>query len=447
MEELDLKNKDQVFAFLGDNRDEAPAKYIEEYKGSRKIRNNQIGSREDVIGASGKVSYAEKLAINHQKKIVRTAVSMLFGSPADITANDSEDATGIEVLRILKANRTKAKLMKFAEDVMSQTIGVFIFSIVDNLEAEKEIKMRSYNSENGTFTPQYDEYGDLVAFYWEFKQGEDDILWVFDNLEIHKYFGGDYAESITHGFDIIPVVFLKQDFPEWWDVKEMIDRSEMILSKLAASNNYFAFPILKLKGGTAKDEKGKEVSIIDVDDDGKTLLLGHAIKDGHVIQADAEFLKMDTAIDSIEGEVKWLLEFIHSISQTPNLSFDNLKGIGSVSGIALELMFMDAINKAVWKRGDYRTVIERIISVIRSGMKGTQPSLNSEELDFDIKFNLSLPKDIEAEVRMISEATGNKPFLSAETATKISPLTQDVADELDLLAAEKSQSLGETTNF
>ncbi len=435
---IDLANKEQVTEFLENHRKNEVAEYAKEFKGDRKLRKLQVGNRKDYTQGKNKTIEAERLVVNFQKKIVNTASSFLFGEAPSITPTDPENEAGAEILRTLKANRINSKLLDFSEAVMSSTMGVLIFSLED-----EEIKTRCFNSDNGIYTPYFDPYGNLKAFFWEFEIDDINYLWVFDEKNLYMYEGeGEYkfVDSEAHGFDVIPVVFLEQPEPEWWDVKEMIDRVEMIISKLAGSNNYFAFPILKLKGGTFKNEAGEEETLIDVEEDGHSLLLGYAEKNGQVIEADAEFLQRDTGVDSIKLEIEYLKEFIFNISQTPDLSFDNVKGIGAVSGRALLLMLQDAINKAKRNHGKYRVVIERVINVIKSGMKATQPALKTEEVDFDIQFNLSLPSDLAEEIRTIMEATGGKPVLSQESGVKLSPFTNDIQKELEALQDEKAKA-------
>ena len=442
--ELDLTNIDQITDFLDNNRNKEIPEYAKEFNGNRQIRKLQIGHRKDFQQGVMKVE-AERLTVNFQRKIVDTAVSFLFGEAPDITTNNPEDAASDNFLNHLKNIRLHSKLVEFAENVMSETMGVLIFSI-----EEDKVKARSFNSSNGIFTPKFDPYGDLKAFFWEFKIDGIDYLWVFDDSHLYIYSGeGEYVfdEAGEHGFDVIPVVFLEQKKPEWWDVKELIDRVEMIISKLAGSNNYFAYPILKLKGRTIESEDGKEESLIDQAEDGKALFLGVAEKNGQVIEAEAEFLQRDTGVESIKLEMDYLKEFIYSISQTPNLSFDNVKGIGAISGRALLLMLQDAINKAKKKQIEYRTVIQRTINVIKSGMKTTDPDANTEELDFTINFNLSLPKDVAEEVRTLLEATGGKPILSQKSGAKRSPLTEDIKKEIEALQEEEATASTRTLAF
>lgn len=441
MKEIDLTNKDQVVKFLNDHKNDDVDEYEKEYNGGRKLRKLQVGHRKDLERGKNKTVPAEKMIVNFQKKIVKTASSFIFGEVPSIVPNNPENQTAVEVLKIIKNSRILSKLQDFSETVMSETMGVFIFS--KGGANEIEINSRVYKSNNGKYTPQYDVYGDLIAFYWEFIIDELNYLWIFDKNNIYQYTGeGEYKFDTQwkHGFDVIPVVFHQQEKPEWWEVKELIDRYEMLLSKLAGSNNHFAFPIMKIKGGVAKNSDGKDESLIDQSDDGKSLLLGFAEKNGQIIEADAEFLQRDTGVDSIKLEVELIKEAIFNISQTPDLSFNNVKGIGAISGRALLLMLQDAINKAKSKQGKYKIVIERILNVIKSGLGIS----GSDEIDFEINFNLSLPKDTKEEIQNLIDATGGEAILSQKSAVKHSPYTEDFQKELDNLKKERGKKSSES---
>ena len=437
--DFDFKNATAVTDFLGENqaRNKKIVEYKKEYDGTdegRKLRDNQIGKREDYTQGSKQVK-AERLKVQYQRYIVNTAVSFLLGEAPSIYANDVDSQAGQRILEVYKKNRIGNKLQEFAEQVMSTTMGVFIFS----RGTDNEIKSRLYTQDNGKYTPQYDVYGDLVAFYWEFTIGEVEHIWIFTDTEIHKYQDQKYISSDTHDFGVIPVVFVDQKEPEWWPVKELIDRIEMIISKLAGSNNYFAFPILKLKGGTTTNDEGKEESLIDVDEDGKALLLGIAKHNDMLIEADAEFLQRDPAVDSIKLELEILKENIHRMTQTPDLSFDNVKGIGAVSGRAMQLMLQDAVNKAKRKRGDFDTAISRILSIIKNGL-----GVNDEELSFEIEFNYAIPTDEKELIDMLYTATGGKATMPQETAVQNNPMNKNAAEAMEKILEEQTQAMGET---
>ena len=76
------------------------------------------------------------------------------------------------------------------------------------------------------------------------------------------------------------------------------------------------------------------------------------------------------------------------------LSFDNVKGLGTVSAVALKLLFLDAIIKATMNEGENRTMIERIVNIIVSGIVNTTNTTLAKEaqsLYFDIIFNSIIP--------------------------------------------------------
>ena len=433
--EIDYTKKSEVKEFIASAKRDI-TKYYKEYNGDRKIRKLQIGHRQN-IRQGEKVVEAEKITINFQKKIVQTAASFLFGEHPDITIAGEENEKAKKVLDAFKASRVNNKLYDFAEEVMSSTIAAFIFEKKDD-----EVKARLYNYDNGSFTPKYDPYGDLEAVFWEWEMEGYDNIWIFTDTEIHKYQGKDgdleylKEESESHDFGVIPVVLMEQKEPEWFDVKELIDRIEMIMSKLAGSNNYFAFPILKLKGAAFTNKDGKQETLIDVSEDGKSLMLGYAVKEGQIVEADADFLRRDTGVDSIKLEMEYLKEMIYTISNTPNLSFDNVKGIGPISGRALKLMLQDAINKAKAKQNKYQITIERILNVISAGQG------NTEKFDFDISFNLSLPDDLKEEIQTLMDATGGQAIMSQETGIKLNPYTNDTDAELDKIKNEEAQRSG-----
>src|SRR5690606_9937775 len=185
----------------------------------------------------------------------------------------------------------------------------------------KEIKVKLLDNESGKMTPYFDGQGDLILFMWEYasKVGGKDINYIeiWDTTTCYYYDDSEggkmtFKQSLLHGFDRIPIVYVNQEAPEWFDVKEMIDRFETSFSKLGNSNDYAAYPILKTYGEIyslpGKDENGKVLNFpMKVDENGK---------EHH---GDAEFLVADNATESTKLELESLEKLIHYISQTPNI--------------------------------------------------------------------------------------------------------------------------------
>lgn len=411
----------------------------------REIRETQVGKvqRDKVIKkeSGSKTVKAVRIPIPIQNKIVTTATAFEVGEAPTITANESNKLSE-EVDRLWKQNRIDSILQKLVKMQKSQLQAAILFYIEDlkpdnlinrilGINSNKDIKNKILDNKKGEMTPYFDAFGDMKLFLWEFttKDGDKDInnAWIYDEKFVYKWSDKEpVTNKAVHGFSKIPVVYIEQQNPEWFIAQAMIDRLEVSLSKLGASNDYSAYPILKLYG---------EVNgLPDKDDDGKALRLEQKVtEDGKTVSADAEFLTQSNATDSIKLELEKLEKFIYSLTSTPDISFESVKGLGSISGIAIKLMFMDAILKAKMNEGDNRTMIERIINVYISGIittTGTGLKSIASKTVFSVQFNSILPDDLKETVSVLSEGK-TSGLISQKTGVKILGLTEDDDQEIE----------------
>ena len=160
---------------------------------------------------------------------------------------------------------------------------------------------------------------------------------------------------------------------------------------------------------------------------------------GKTIHGDAEFLTNSNAPESVKLEMELLESLIYGLSSTPNLSFDNLKGsIGNISGIALKLLFLDSVIKSSMNEGYNRTMIQRIIKVLISGItKTTEQSLSKYVKDtlIKIQFNSILPDDLKEAVDIVTAAV-NAGVMSKKTAVEYIDMTDDANVEVDAIINE-----------
>lgn len=430
--------------------------YQKEYKKhDRTIRETQVGiiQKDKVVGTGNqsKTVKGVRIPINFAKKIVTTSAAFEVGKPVTLIPSEDNNLSKL-VKQLWKVNRIDSMIQKLIVLKKSETQGAIQFYIKDLKEGSilnkilvkiglksqaKEIKSKVLDNTKGTMTPYFDATGDMTLFMWEYitKNSEGKEI---NNVQIwdekSSYYLNDengkmiIADSKPHGFDRIPIVYVSQEEPEWFDVKELIDRIETSLSKLGSSNDYSAYPLLKIFGEVdsfpEKDESGK-VLVFPIQKD----------ENDKLIQGDAEFLTANNATESSELELDKLESFIYSISSTPNLSFDNVKGISGISGIALKLMFLDAMIKASMNEGDNRTMIERIINIIISGIVNTtNTNLNKEgsALYYEILFNSILPDDLKEAVETVAVAV-NAKVMSRKTAVEYLAMNENVDEELSMI--------------
>lgn len=427
----------------------------------RNIRTTQVGKiqKDKTIGEGNNSKSVKKVKIPvpFQNKIVQTATAFEVGE-APTLIPDTKTKLSDEIIRLWKVLRLESVLqkIKILQKSELQCAVSFYVKVTPSsnrvyrtfgLNKKREIKSRIFQNKNGEMSPYFDGLGDMKFFTWEFSVKNSDNkeikqVWVWDEVNVHilKEDAGGFSSLQTkpHGFDRIPVVYLNQEKPEWFIAQEMIDRLEVSISRLGDSNDYTGHPILKIygevEGAPEKDEEGKAF-VIPMEENEET---------GKIEHGDVKFLTYDQAPESVKLEMDRLEKYIYSLTSTPDISFENLKGIGAISGIAIKLMFLDAIVKAKMNEGENRTIIERINNILIGGtVKTVATSLSSEiEKTFlNVQFNSILPDDIKDSVETYARAVEAK-IMSQKVAIEKLNATDNYQEELQQILDE--QELVET---
>ena len=420
---------------------------------NRDIRDTQVGKTQKDKQKPVFVK-AVRIPINFAKKIITTATAFEVGKPITLIPS-SENSLSKLLSKIWSVNRIDASIQELVRLKKAETQAAMQFYISDikqdglfnkalallGLKAVKQIKTKILKNADGIMTPYFDSNSNMVAFMWKYKttnsEGKEYNKYeIWDDSYSHNISDESgsltYIEGTTHGFDRIPIVYVSQEEPEWFDVKELIDRYETSLSKLGNSNDYTAYPILLIYGEIE--------SLPDKDDNGKIINLPmRKDEDGKWVKGGAEFLVSSNSAESAKLEFDAVKGLIYTISHTPDLSFDNVKGLGSVSGVALKLLFLDAVIKASMNEGENRTMIERIVNVLTSGViKTTNTNLlkDSTDLYFDIVFNSIIPDDVKTATEIITSLHEAK-LISKQTAIKMIDMVENPIAELELINSEQ----------
>lgn len=419
----------------------------------RTVRKTQVGWVQKDKTIKGEKKQAVRIPVPLQNRIVTTSTAFEVGEPVTLVPivsnkKDNKNKLTAEIERLMKVNRLDSKIQKAIQLKKSETESAILFYIQDlkpntlfnkllGENKKKEIKSKILENKNGKMSPYFDNFGDMKAFTWQFDTIEDGKTvtntWVYTDEKVYKFnnVGGVFklqnGTGEEHGFSKIPIVYFSQDYPEWFIAQPMIDRLEVAMSKLGASNDYSGHPILMLygevQGAPDKDEDGKAFRFNMVKDEDS----------GKVEHGDAKFLTHDGAPEAVKLELDRLEKYIYSLTSTPDISFDNIKGLGAISGIAIKLMFLDAMMKAKLNEADNRTSIERILSVMVSGIISTTlPNLKNEasQTYFDIQFNSILPDDLQSSIETYSLAV-QSGIVSVETAVADLDMTVDPEKELE----------------
>lgn len=457
-----------------------PAEYKEEYDGDRRRRKASVGWREPkrlevysdtLLDSKGrpvrlddKTIDVARIISNFPRKLVRTDTAMMFGGRMNISADVQDDGFN-EFKRVWeRVLGMQDVLIEFAEKVLSETKAAIVFypTTYEHWSGKKssELNCKILCLPKDTnalyeFFPHFDgSKMDGFIHRYQITDSEDMIreqamIWTREKVVIGtQSTNGWDRKEFTNPWGLLPIVYGEVYEPIWDEVASPMDAREMRRSRQFDTNDYFAEPIMKTYGTTdlpGKNTVGKEISFpIRIDSDS-----------GKEYHGDAEFLSWQQSIDSVARELDDNKSDMYSGASMPDLSFDNLKSLGNLSGVSRRFMMLDAEIKMKMNMRTFRPALMRCISVVSAGIANITNIKYRQQLASNwitVSFDSILPKDPVEDAQILSVAGGGKAFNSQQTVVSKSPLTPpgDIDGELERMEedgkkeAERNNMVGMT---
>ncbi len=278
------------------------------------------------------------------------------------------------------------------------------------------------------FAREYYTYDELGTSYLHFD--------VYTDRYVYQY---GYTENVwkiegvkPHGFTKIPVVYYRQDEAEWEKVQWAIDRVETCISNWGDTNDYFGTPKYfvqgDLKGFAEKGEQG-------------AVFVGG--KDTHM-----NVLSWDSSPESVKGEIANLFNIIYTFTQTADISFENMKTLGSnTSGAAIRLMFTAPYMKADLKTEMYGEMFTRRCNIVTNGICNTGAYVKgigqdvADNIDFEPIFKPYLPKNDVELLQLITTSNNGAKTTSNRRAIELNPLNDDPSKVAEEIKQEQEDAL------
>jgi SPP1 family phage portal protein len=389
-----------------------------------------------------------RVSLAIQKLIVKRAVAFTFGNPITLNCEPQTDKEK-EVLKavnsVLFDTKSSCINRRVAREIYSVTESAELWYPVEkaaNYGFDSKFKLccAVLSVENGNrLFPYFDSTGDMIAFsreyylkddkgnkkmYFETYTDEAHYIWTNQNGSWELLDGYPKENAIGK----IPIIYGSQPMVEWADVQGLIERLETLLSNFADTNDYHAAPKIVVKGNLLGfAQKGETGAILQLDGDG----------------ADARYLEWSQAPQAVQLEIDTLLRMIYTITQTPDISFDTVKGIGAVSGIALKLLFMDAHLKVQEKVEIFAEYLQRRISIIKAFLA----KMNAKDAEFvkvcetliiEPEINPYMLEDELSKVQLLTGANGGQAVISQRTAVQQLGWVNDAEKEFEQIQQEKT---------
>jgi len=436
---LDLDPQKQI-TILTKNTPESIVTYINQYDGIHEVLNRPdkaVGT-----GAKARVVTTAKLVLKLQKKIVNSSVYFLTGAGSRLTLTNPDSKTEA-AFDYFQNEWDRAKLDTFNKEMVRRLlietrVAELYYQVPQEGPPKFRYRVKLLCKQNGDeIWPHFDEYGDMDAFSRRYTQtvvaadGAENKIVTFEiytatKLIIHTSSGAGFiTEERINPFGKIPIIYYETDYPDWWDVQGLIDKLEDRVSKFDDTNDYFSSPAVKVKGeiknAPDKAEVGKFFEIVE----------------GSSGYGDIEYLTWDQTPESMKLEMEMLREYVYSITDTPDLSFDKLKSIGAYSGTAMRFLFLQAIQKSANTNDIISEGLERRINLIRAmlALFDTSKARGLQDMKVTIAFKSPLPVD---ENELINNLIGShsEGLISRKTAVQLHPYVEDAAQENSIIDEE-----------
>ena len=288
---------------------------------------------------------------------IQTAFTVGIEPKMNCEPEDSEVSLLEALKKTMKANKIKYMNRKEVRALLSETEFAEYWYAVDDegfwkkifkkmaktlgieVQPKKKLKCAIWSPFLGDkLYPFFDDNGDLVAFSREFKRKDLDgvEVTVFMTLVGKKIYtweisnGGwkpNDAGTFEHEFSKMPVLYCYRGKAYCENIRATRSRLEKCLSGYADCIDNHFFPKLLLFG---------ELDNIFAGDIRNQML--QMTGDG----ANAQYLTWNQSADPVKVEIDTYFNQCYALTNTPRISFDQIKGTTALSGVAFRYVFMAA---------------------------------------------------------------------------------------------------------
>jgi hypothetical protein len=391
-----------------------------------------------------------------QSLIVERRIGFTLTNPVEVSAmfegdieTDKEKLLVKMVERIQNDNKMNYRNKEILRRALSELeVAVIWYLVESGIDKPKfTLKSKIFSPTLGdTLFPLFDASGSMISFARGYKLNQDgkdvehfDIYtdefeykyvnsgseWKLD--ELFNPDGTTIVNPIPNGAKKMLIEYYQLSKPIWLDQQSAITRLETLESNHADMNDYFGSPMMtvsgEIEGFAAKGEQGKILQLAQ--------------------GAEAKYLALSSPPESIKMERENLLNSIYTLSQTPNISFSEMKGLGNIAEVTMKSFFMDAHMAVATIEEWFGIGLQRRLNLIKAAIGNvidTSLAKEAQLVQLIPAITPYLPQNTTEKIDNLSVAvTGG--IMSKESAVRENPLVANPDIEIERMKDDQNAAI------
>ena len=380
----------------------------------------------------------EKLPRARQRYINEVELFFLLGGPLKWTKEDGDDEAYALFTDFIKTHYIDSKLRKLKRLAGSETEASLVFRLYKNDEGKMDVDVFVAARSTGyKLRELFDQYGNMVASAYGYtaKQADGDreywdILTPESTFVCTRGKMGWEVDVFPNPTKKINLLYARQQ-KAWDGVERRLAREEQLHSKIADTNNYFADPIAAATADVVKMMNSNNQSE----------------RIGQLIQLqgkDSSFSYVNPPQNSEtrRDELSSLQESILFDTFTPDFSFEKMKGMGTLTGVAIKNAMVLGYVKREKNMEAWQEYVDRMRNIIIAILEQLHPEKANALKGLKVSFEF--PEPFASDRRELWNAIADlykSGLLSLEEAVKMLALVKAPEEEVERLKAAQQEAM------
>lgn len=404
-------------------------------------------NRKDKERSDGVIEIASRIHVGLEKLLTKRITEFMYAIPVKRIYHNTD---GNEIRQqIAKAIEAIYKYARIDSENIKRGVAYFasceIFTIwyvvqkkntLYGFESDYKLKCKTYSPMDGVLLyPLIDELGDMLAMSFQYKNKVKDVeIIYFETYTANQHYLWKQAEN---GWELvmsepvsllkIPGVYACRPEPIYHGLSHIREEIEYTLSRNSDVIAYNSSPILKVVGDlTGSENKGESRRV-------------YQLKNG----GDIAYVSWNQAIEALKYHVDTLLKLFFMQSQMPDVSFENMKSLGSIGYDARQMLLTDAHLKVGDESGPWIEFFERECSVIKQFLKMMNTSWEKEVDNVEVEHVITpfIQNDETAMITRLQKGNGGKAIFSQLESIKMAGYSNDPEKTLEQIQKEDEMDL------